>query len=142
LKLSLVTNQAVIERGIVEQSQVEMIHSKMQAVLAQESADFHSIHFCPHKPESHCNCRKPEPGLAKAALSALCIDSNKTCIIGDTYADAITGLTAGCSYAILIPSTREPGNYEDLPLDFRDKVIKCSSFVEATNSIIESLEAP
>jgi D-glycero-D-manno-heptose 1,7-bisphosphate phosphatase len=137
-----VTNQAVIERKIVEKSQVDMIHAKMQAVLAQDSAEFHSIHYCPHKPESKCICRKPGPGLAYAAITELRVESNKTCIIGDTYADAITGISAGCSYAIVIPSTREPGDYESLPPNFRAKVFSCSSLVEATNVIIESLKAP
>ncbi len=140
LKLGLVTNQAVVERKIVEQSQVEMIHSKMQAALALRSAEFHTIHYCPHKPESRCSCRKPEPGLAHAAIKALSVDPNKTCIIGDTYADAIMGLSAGCSYAIVIPSTRAPGSYDDVPPKFQDKVKHYSTLAKATDSIIESIK--
>ena len=140
LKLGLVTNQAIVERGIVDRSLVESIHDKMQQALALESAQFHSIQYCPHRPESNCDCRKPKPGLAIAAINELQADPSKTCIVGDTYGDAISGLTAGCTYAILIPSTRDPGDYNELPLEYRERVVSLPSFEEATSSILKSME--
>jgi len=140
LKLGLVTNQAVIERGIVDRSQIESIHDNMQQALGSAGAQFHSIQLCPHRPESNCECRKPKPGLALAAINELQVDASKTCIIGDTYGDAISGLAAGCIYAVLIPSTRDPGDYNELPLEYRERVVSLPSFQEATNSILKSME--
>ena len=140
LKLGLVTNQAVIERAIVDRSQIETIHANMQQALALELAQFHSIHYCPHRPESNCECRKPKPGLALAAINELQVDASNTCIIGDTYGDAISGLVAGCIYAILIPSTRDPGDYNELPLEYHERVVSLPSFEEATNAILKSME--
>lgn len=140
LKLGLITNQAVIERGIVEQDEVDLIHSNMQERLMKESAQFDRINYCPHRPESNCDCRKPRPGLAASTIQALQVLPENTCIIGDTYGDAMAGLAAGCAYAIRIPSTREPGDYNELPDRYRERVIEFPSLEKATDSILISVE--
>lgn len=112
----------------------------MQAELAEDSAEFDTLHYCPHKPESRCSCRKPGPGLAYAAIEQLGVAAENTCIIGDTYADAITGLSAGCRYAIVIPSTRDMGSYDDLPIVFRENTFNYPSFNEATKAILASVK--
>jgi D-glycero-D-manno-heptose 1,7-bisphosphate phosphatase len=138
LKLALVTNQANIGRGVMTRTTIENIHANMQAVLTENSAQFDTIQYCPHKPESNCSCRKPKPGLASAAIAELQIDPDQTCIIGDTYGDAVSGLVAGCSFAILVPSTRNPGDPDELPQKYRDKLIKYPSFAKATDAILQS----
>ena len=136
VKLAVVTNQANIDRGVVTRATIDLIHSNMQNVLSADSAQFDTIQYCPHKPEALCECRKPKPGLIIAAAEALVVELAESCIVGDTYSDAMAGLSAGCSYAVLIPSTRDPGSHTELPEKFRNRVVKYSSFAEATNHIL------
>lgn len=140
LKLSLVTNQAIVERGIVSKDQVDEIHGKMQHDLSSSSAEFDSIHYCPHKPESNCDCRKPRTGLAIEAIEQLGIPASRSCIVGDTYSDAATGLHAGCSYAILVPSNRDPGTIDVVAKTLQSRVLRCSSLTEVVDLIAGSVE--
>ncbi len=67
--LVVITNQSGIGRGYFTETQLARIHERMKALLAREQVRLDGIYICPHRPEEHCSCRKPEPGLVFAARS-------------------------------------------------------------------------
>jgi len=69
-KLVLVTNQSGIGRGWFPESIVHAQHDRLHELLADYGVVFDAIHFCPHKPDAGCACRKPMPGLLASPQAA------------------------------------------------------------------------
>jgi D-glycero-D-manno-heptose 1,7-bisphosphate phosphatase len=86
-RLVLVTNQSGIGRGYFTALTVEGIHGRLKQKLAAESVALDAIYICPHTPEEHCDCRKPEPGLALRAAMDFHFDLSGAVVIGDKPCD-------------------------------------------------------
>jgi D-glycero-D-manno-heptose 1,7-bisphosphate phosphatase len=98
----LITNQSVINRGMVTATGLREIHNKMRGSVAQHGGSIEAIYYCPHVPEDGCNCRKPEPGLICSAQADYGMDISRTCMIGDSLKDIRCARRAGCGSAILV----------------------------------------
>ena len=60
------------------------------------------VFFCPHGPESTCNCRKPKPGMLLEAKEKHKIDMKNSWMIGDKEADVGAANAAGIKNTILV----------------------------------------
>ena len=94
----VVTNQPVIARGDVTESELKTIHNKMETLLGNDGAYVDAIYYCPHHPDSgypgeikelkiKCHCRKPDTWLIEQAQRDFNIDINNSFIIGDSSND-------------------------------------------------------
>ncbi len=108
----VVTNQPVIARGEVTESELTEIHNKMETLLGAEGAYVDAIYYCPHHPDKGyvgeiealkiiCNCRKPKPGLLIRAMEDFNIDLANSWMIGDGENDVIAGKNAGCKTVLI-----------------------------------------
>lgn len=61
--IAVATNQSGIERGLFDINTLHDIHSKMMDAVSEAGGRIDGIFFCPHAPNSGCNCRKPGTGL-------------------------------------------------------------------------------
>lgn len=100
--LIVITNQSMIGRGMVPLPVLEQMHGRMRKAVEQAGGVIHDIIFCPHRPEDHCRCRKPEPGMILEAGRCHGIDLSSTVMIGDNAKDVICGRNAGCGATILV----------------------------------------
>jgi D-glycero-D-manno-heptose 1,7-bisphosphate phosphatase len=98
----IITNQAVVSRGIISPAGMKKLHKVFIQRLEKRGAHIDDVYFCPHHPDSkikkwrkHCNCRKPEPGLLLQAIKKWNIDPKKSFMIGDALVDAVAGNRAG-----------------------------------------------
>ena len=102
----LITNQPVIAKGFCTESEVELVHRKLETLLGREHAFLDRIFYCPHHPEKgfegerlelkiDCQCRKPKPGMVLQAARELNIDLADSWLIGDATADLETARNAG-----------------------------------------------
>jgi D-glycero-D-manno-heptose 1,7-bisphosphate phosphatase len=98
----LITNQSIINRAMVPLAALEEIHRRMQAAVEQAGGRIRDIFFCPHRPDEHCSCRKPEPGLILQACRRHSIDPAAGIMIGDSAKDILCGKQAGCRATILV----------------------------------------
>ncbi|MCK4390658.1 MAG: D-glycero-beta-D-manno-heptose 1,7-bisphosphate 7-phosphatase [Desulfobacterales bacterium] len=98
----LITNQSVINRGIVTEARLQEIHKKMTRTVVDHGGSIEAIYYCPHSPEDGCDCRKPEPGLIYRAQADYGLDLSKTCMIGDSLKDILCARRAGCGRVILV----------------------------------------
>lgn len=89
------TNQSGIARGLFDLATLEAIHGKLNALLAQAGTGIDAIHYCPHGPDDHCDCRKPAPGLLQAIASDYSADLNGVPMIGDSIRDLQAALAVG-----------------------------------------------
>ena len=96
IKVVVVTNQSGISRGYFTEEMLTQIHRKMQLELAEGGASVDAIYYCPHHPDSHCNCRKPQPTMLLRAARELDLDLSHSYVVGDCDMDIQMGKTAGC----------------------------------------------
>ncbi len=92
----VVTNQAIIHRGMVPETMVEEIHRRMIRSIQQAGGRVDAVYYCPHRPEEGCPCRKPKPGLLFQAAWDLGIRLEDSYLIGDALTDVEAALAAGC----------------------------------------------
>jgi len=104
-----VTNQSGIERGFYTAADVDRIHERLNRLLQPYRAHVDAFYFCPHSPETHCECRKPGTLLFERARDELRIDMAGSAIIGDRYLDVAAGRALGLLTAVVAP----PGHTED-----------------------------
>jgi len=64
---------------------------------------FDTVQVCPHGPDDGCTCRKPAPGMVKAACTELDVDPARCVVVGDIGADVEAAVAAGAA-AILVPT--------------------------------------
>jgi len=97
MPIIVVTNQAVINRGIVTAETVEKIHRRMVAEIERTGGRIDGVYYCPHRPDEHCDCRKPQPGLLRHAAADLGIELEGSYLVGDAWTDIQAGLAVGCT---------------------------------------------
>jgi D-glycero-D-manno-heptose 1,7-bisphosphate phosphatase len=96
LPIIIVTNQAVIGRGMVTVETLEDIHRCMVAEIATHGGRIDRLIYCPHRPEDECDCRKPKPGMLLQAAAEMGIDLTQSYLIGDAASDIQAGQQVGC----------------------------------------------
>jgi D-glycero-D-manno-heptose 1,7-bisphosphate phosphatase len=102
MKAVLVTNQSGIGRGYFEESMVHQVHDILQAELSRHGARLDAIYFCPHAPDSGCECRKPNPGMLLQAQKDLDIDLTESYVVGDKQIDVETAYAAGAKSVLVL----------------------------------------
>jgi D-glycero-D-manno-heptose 1,7-bisphosphate phosphatase len=105
-RLAVVTNQAVVGRGLASAAEVEELNARMVSALAEGGARIDAVLYCPHAPEEGCACRKPQPGLLIEASRRLGVALADTCVIGDWVDDIAAARAAGCAVPILVLTGR------------------------------------
>ncbi len=111
--LIVVSNQSGINRGLITQSQLDLIHSKLDTLLYRDAGiriDHYAI--CPHMPEENCDCRKPKPELILNTAKQYHINLADSYLIGDRSTDFEAGVNAGLKKSFLIL----PGHEESFRL--------------------------
>jgi D-glycero-D-manno-heptose 1,7-bisphosphate phosphatase len=96
LDIIVVTNQSVINRLMVTAKVVEDIHTRMVRAIEAAGGRIDRVMVCPHRPEDHCTCRKPQPGLLLAAAEESGLDLAHSYMIGDAESDMLAARAAGC----------------------------------------------
>ncbi len=119
------TNQSVVARGWLAESQLQQIHRRLRGEFRLKGALLEAFYYCPHHPEatvvaykSRCSCRKPAPGLLLQAAKELNLDLGNSIMIGDNGRDIEAGKRAGCQ-TILLQAGPCEGADEDCSPDHR-----------------------
>jgi len=102
IRVSVATNQSAVGRGLMTLADLVAVHTRMihEASLAGGSID--GVFVCPHAPDDGCDCRKPAPGLIRAAIAASGLESATTLVVGDDLRDLQAARAAGVSAAIVL----------------------------------------
>ena len=100
-KAILITNQAGVERGYFPESTVHEVHGILDAELSRWSAHLDAIYFCPHHPDTQCDCRKPKPGMILRASREMNIELAESFMIGDRFVDVEAAHNAGVKAVLL-----------------------------------------
>ena len=106
----VITNQAAVGRGIIEEDFVHTVHQEIDRRLEGTGAGIDRYYYCPHFAESkidryrqECQCRKPAPGMILQACREMDLDPAKSVMVGDRWLDVECGRAAGAR-AVLVRS--------------------------------------
>jgi len=103
-QIIVVTNQSGIGRGYYDEDDFHIINNWMLGQFKNKGIEILDVFFCPHTPESNCDCRKPKPGMLNQANEKHNIDMEKSWMIGDKEADVAAANSAGIKNTILVKS--------------------------------------
>lgn len=86
-EIIIITNQEIINKGIISLSEYYNFTNKLLEILKKEGVNVLDILYCPHKKEEKCNCKKPKPGMILQACKKYNINLEKSFVVGDTSDD-------------------------------------------------------
>ena len=101
-KVAVVTNQSGLGRGLFDLDDLEAMHEKMQALLAEEHASIDAIFYCPHAPDDNCNCRKPATGMLDALEDEFSVDISGAYFVGDSLKDLQLAVKKQCRPVLVL----------------------------------------
>jgi HAD superfamily hydrolase (TIGR01662 family) len=99
VRVGVVSNQSGVARGIIPRERVDACMDRLAELLGP----FDTLQVCPHGPDDGCTCRKPAPGMVKAACAELDVDPARCVVIGDIGADVEAAEAAG-AVGIMVPT--------------------------------------
>jgi D-glycero-D-manno-heptose 1,7-bisphosphate phosphatase len=101
-RVVVATNQSGIGRGLFDMPMLNAIHDKMHKACALAGARIDAVFYCPHTPESHCNCRKPRTGLLEEIAERYNTSLTGVPAVGDSLRDLQSATTMGAQpYLVL-----------------------------------------
>jgi HAD superfamily hydrolase (TIGR01662 family) len=101
VRLGVVTNQSGIASGIITTEQVGGVNRRVEELLGP----FEVWQVCPHGRDDGCGCRKPAPGMVKAACQEVDVPPGQCVVIGDIGSDVEAAEAAGAR-GILVPTSQ------------------------------------
>jgi D-glycero-D-manno-heptose 1,7-bisphosphate phosphatase len=116
--LFIVTNQAIVNRGMITAHMLEDIHARMLGHVVQHGGFINDIRYCPHDYGENCTCRKPRAGMLIELAARWQIDLADSYFIGDAWTDIAAGRSVNCR-TILVRTgrgeehTRLPESHEN-----------------------------
>jgi histidinol-phosphate phosphatase family protein len=96
----VVTNQRGVALGKIRPEDLEEMHTNMVRELAKAGARIDDIFCCPHH-ENACECRKPRPGLVRAAVAKWDLDLERSLLIGDSASDEELARNCGVRFLMV-----------------------------------------
>jgi histidinol-phosphate phosphatase family protein len=99
--VGIVTNQAAVARGRISHQDVRTVHRRVDELLGP----LDGFWYCPHGEGDTCSCRKPAPGMVKAAATRFGAPPHGCIVVGDTEADVTAARAAG-AHGVLVPNDR------------------------------------
>ncbi len=88
----VISNQSGINRGFFTVDDMNKFNNEIKKIFLENGIEIKEFFYCPHKPDEHCNCRKPETGLIEEAVKKYNIDLKNSIFIGDR--DDVDGILA------------------------------------------------
>jgi D-glycero-D-manno-heptose 1,7-bisphosphate phosphatase len=101
VRISVVTNQSCIGRGLAEPEAIARVNDHMRRQAAASGARIDGVFVCPHAPEEGCDCRKPRPGLVRQAIEASGVPAAQTVLVGDAPRDLEAGRQSGVKVVLV-----------------------------------------
>ena len=116
--LIVVTNQAAVGKGLIDEQRLERIHQRMHALMAAAGFGVDAVYHCPQPGAGSDRAiiehpdRKPGPGMLRRGATESRLDLTRSYMVGDMQSDVLAGFNAGCRANVLI--NRAPANAADL----------------------------
>ena len=107
-----ISNQSGIARGLVDEEFTKSVNR-----IFMEQYGFEGFYYCPHHPDDHCSCRKPQPGMLIRAGNEHSIDLRQSFYVGDKEDDMILAKAAGMKGILVRTGKAQSSEYADAIAD-------------------------
>lgn len=101
VRTGVVSNQSGVAKGLISPDELAAVNARVNELLGP----FDTWQVCVHGAGDGCACRKPSPGLIRAAAADLRVPASRCAVIGDIGADVLAAEAAGAR-GILVPTAR------------------------------------
>ena len=133
-RLTVVTNQSGMARGLVTLRNLDLIHDRIAEEFARHGVFFSGFYYAPYLPESNHWMRKPNPGLLERAALDHGFDLSLSWMIGDRMTDVEAGHRAGTRTILLHgPDSPELSSFNPPSAHLRG-LLKAADFIVAHSS--------
>ncbi|MDR1709714.1 MAG: HAD-IIIA family hydrolase, partial [Candidatus Accumulibacter sp.] len=88
------------------------IHDKMHHAVRAAGGRIDAIFYCPHAPDSDCECRKPKPGMLERIAACFNVDLAEVYAVGDSRRDLEAAEAAGARPALVLTGKGEEAQKE------------------------------
>lgn len=105
--LIVISNQSGIGRDYYTLEDYHNVTNKMLSTLKQSGIKITDCFYCPHSPESNCDCRKPKPKMIQNAIEKWNVDPNLSWFIGDKKSDIDAGKALSIKTILISKSPKE-----------------------------------
>lgn len=99
VQVGVITNQSGIASGLISAEEVAAVNARSEELLGL----FDVWQVCPHGRDDGCPCRKPAPGMVKAACEELGVAPARCVVVGDIGSDVEAAEAAGAT-GVLVPT--------------------------------------
>jgi D-glycero-D-manno-heptose 1,7-bisphosphate phosphatase len=113
----VVSNQPDVATGGLAPATLEGMHRRLR-----EATGVDGIYVCPHADADGCDCRKPRPGLLRAAARERGVDLGASWLVGDRWRDVEAGRAAGCATILVDGPVERPVVPDHRAADLREAV--------------------
>lgn len=114
-----VSNQSGIARGLVDEAFTCDVNKHFL-----DSHGFDEFYYCPHGPDEHCECRKPEPGMLLRARTERGIDLRRSWVVGDKDVDMLLARAVGARSILVKTGKQTESEYADFIANGLDEAVK------------------
>ena len=118
----IVTNQSGIARDLYKDEDFQVLTNWMIKEFMKNNITILETYYCPHGPESKCNCRKPKPGMLIKAKIKHNINMKNSWMIGDKEVDIKAANDAGIKNTILVRSGHKINEASSNAMFFLDSI--------------------
>jgi len=99
IKVGIVTNQSGVALGRIRPEEAAAVNAEVERQLGP----FDVVVMCPHSGDDGCDCRKPAPGMIRAACTQVEVPADRCVMVGDIGSDVQAAARAGAR-GILVPA--------------------------------------
>jgi histidinol-phosphate phosphatase family protein len=96
-RLIVVSNQPGVGLGKFDEGALAAVERRLRELLP----DLDAFYYCPHAPDSGCECRKPACGLLMRAARRHGVRLERSWMVGDILDDVEAGRRAGCRTVLI-----------------------------------------
>jgi D-glycero-D-manno-heptose 1,7-bisphosphate phosphatase len=125
LVVAIATNQPAAAKGQVTRDELDRIHARVVTGAERAGGRILESFICLHRAEDGCECRKPRPGLLRAALARVPgARAEEAWMVGDRATDVLAGQALGFRTALIgpaWPSDEEMLKTKGFPPSFRGR---------------------
>jgi len=100
--IAVTTNQSVVGRGLMTETTLRDIHTRMLAQVERAGGRIDALYYCPHRPEDQCDCRKPSTGMYLRAAHDFDIALAQSIVVGDALDDIAAARAIGAKPILVL----------------------------------------
>jgi D-glycero-D-manno-heptose 1,7-bisphosphate phosphatase len=100
--LIVVSNQAPVARGWIDEAELDRINARLLDLLDAEGVQVDGVYCCPHDAPDGCGCRKPAPGLLIQAAADHGFRLDEAFVVGDKGSDIEAGRRVGSTTILVL----------------------------------------